>query len=533
LKRNIFKTANDVHKSDLWEKISGSKPRENSRIFLSSRLENIIYQDLRKNVDNGLNEIESLGQEKLNTFSSLLQDTFQAIYSIKPKRADEDKLVSNARFFNKEIIDHLLLSNEYPAFKAICEGRDLPAYEAVKEFAKQIFDKLDELLNAANRAKDNEAKKLLDLLNKLERQQEGLIEQINEKLEQYKNGNLSQEAEKALLKAANNAISKQKQIDNLSTMIAQNIRLSKESFQAAVSSAVSSAKEKAEQAESIISSWGLEGSNPETIKHNTELVRRVQGNDKIRSIAKYLGKYREILDNARKNSYAFGRGDKYDIELGNDYTRAVSSEYAYLAMPETIPLFIQKVQRKGLKQYRKREHIAKGHGDVVICLDESGSTKGEPIAWGKALALTLMEAANRNGQNCAIIRFSGIGEVQPHYFLQNQFTAEDILAFADSFYGGGTEFKGPLLKAVEIIESNGFRNADLLFLTDGDCSIDKKFTDDFKEKRTALNFSVNGIVLDKGTHGSTLSMNDICDRVYRLSEMTKDDLSEELIKRAA
>lgn len=356
---------------------------------------------------------------------------------------------------------------EYPAIKAICEGRDLPAYEAVKEFSEQIFSKLDELLNTTGK----EDKEFLDVLNKLEYRQEDLIKQLLEILEQNKNKVMTKDAEKRFLKAANTSNNYQHQIDNLSNIIVENIRKNKKEIQVIIYHALTAAKVKAEQANSILSAWGFEGTNPETVKHNTELLKKVNSNDKIRSIAKYLGKYREILNNARKNSYAFGIGDKYDITLGNDFTRAVSSEYAYLAMPETVPLFIQKVQRKTLKQYRKRERIAKGYGDAVICLDESSSTKGEPIAWGKAIALTIMEAVNRNEQNCVIIRFSGVDSIQSHYFMQNKFTIEDILTFADSFMGGGTEFKGPLTKAIEIIKDEKFRNADLLFLTDGACPL--------------------------------------------------------------
>jgi len=364
-------------------------------------------------------------------------------------------------------------------------------------------------------------------------QRDELIQSIKEILGRNKDNDLSKEDETRLLRAANTAESKRRQINNLSDIIARNMRGSHQVIQRIISAAVSSAIEKAEQAEAVISSWGLEGSNPDTLKHNAELLNRVKNNEKIRGIAKYLGKYREILSNARKNSFAFGRGDKYDIALGNDFTRAVSSEYAYLALPETVPLFIQKVQRKGLKQYRKRERISKGHGDAVICLDESDSTKGDPIAWGKALALTLMEAAHRNGQNCVIIRYSGIGMVEPHYFLLNKFTTEDVLAFADSFLGGGTEFKGPLMKAAEIIENEGFRSADVVFLTDGECAVDREFADYFRDRRAALNFTVTGIVLDKGVHVSTFSLEKISDIIYKLSEMTQNEAAEALIKKAA
>jgi uncharacterized protein with von Willebrand factor type A (vWA) domain len=123
--------------------------------------------------------------------------------------------------------------------------------------------------------------------------------------------------------------------------------------------------------------------------------------------------------------------------------------------------------------------------------------------------------------------------VHPHYFLRGKFTTDDIFTFADSFMGGGTEFTGPLTKAAEIIENESFRNADVLFLTDGECDVDQEYADLFKEKRTALNFTANAIILDKDVPGSASSLDKLCDRVYRLSGMTADEVAEGLISKAA
>jgi len=246
---------------------------------------------------------------------------------------------------------------------------------------------------------------------------------------------------------------------------------------------------------------------------------------------KYLGKYREILDNTRKTSFTYGRGEKYDIVLGNDFTRAISSEYAYLALPETVPLFIQKVQRKALKQYRKRERVSKGYGDIVICIDESNSMEGDSITWAKAVALVLLEYAAQNNRSCAMVRFaSSDDDLVVHIYKGKQHNIEDMLSFAESFLDGGTDFETPLTKAVELIEREGFENADIMFLTDGECAVSDEFASDFRAKSKQLKFTVTGIVIDTDAPGMTFSLEPFCEKIYRLSEMTEDNIAADIIK---
>ena len=56
----------------------------------------------------------------------------------------------------------------------------------------------------------------------------------------------------------------------------------------------------------------------------------------------------------------YGRGETYALELGNDLSRAIGSEFAMLASPQTLPLFVKKYQQRRLKQYRRREPVYKG-----------------------------------------------------------------------------------------------------------------------------------------------------------------------------
>ena len=472
----------------------------------------MIYDDLRKHVKTGLDEIEADGVLKLNTFPSLIKDIFQSLYSLNPRLNDVDILTTNARRYNAEILNYLMSSNEYTELKLLCEGQELPAYEAVSGFVTCIFDKLDELLNTD----------AIEELNTLEQQQADLKTQLLKAMERSDPNSADD-----ILNMEEHIADNDKKLEQLFRMVSRRIRKNK----GAIQSAIITAKEKAQEASGIIKSWGNGDSSPEAIQQNTELLRRVQSSQKLRDIIKYLGKYREILDSIRKSNFIYGRGDKYDIVLGNDFTRAVSSEYAYLALPETIPLFIQKVQRKTLKQYRKRERIADGHGDIVVCIDESGSMSGEPIAWAKAVALVMLEYVSQNNRSCAMVRFASAKSIVTHVYKPKQYTTEDVFVFAESFLSGGTDFEAPLTQAVKLIEHEGFENADIMFITDGECGISDEFARDFCDKSEQLKFSVFGIVIDTDKPGMVFSLSSFCKKVYRLSEMTGDNIAAAIVAR--
>ena len=97
-----------------------------------------------------------------------------------------------------------------------------------------------------------------------------------------------------------------------------------------------------------------------------------------------------------------------------------------LATPQTQPLFLRKYQRRQIKQYRRREPIYKGAGDIVCCLDESGSTSGELASWGKAVALALLEIAESDGRKFALVHFSGPGSFKTDIFSSGNSTAWKI-----------------------------------------------------------------------------------------------------------
>ena len=200
-----------------------------------------------------------------------------------------------------------------------------------------------------------------------------------------------------------------------------------------------------------------------------------------------------------------------------------------LASPLTAPLFLQKYQRRQIKQYQRREPVYKGMGDIICCLDESGLRKGDPAAWGKAVALTLLEIAADGKRKFALIHFSGSSRCQVDIFRPGEYTAADKMRAEETFLDGGTNFQAPMKKAVQLIKEDGFENADIVFITDGECCLSEDYQDELRQKQVAHQFTVTGVLLDKGRPGMDSSLRPFSQNVYRTSELLGDDIVRELV----
>lgn len=249
----------------------------------------------------------------------------------------------------------------------------------------------------------------------------------------------------------------------------------------------------------------------------------------LKDISKYLVRFREIFAQAKKNSYAYGRGETYSLELGNNLSRALTSELAMLATPETIPLFLRKYQQKQIKQYRRREPIYKGMGDIICCLDESSSTEGEAAAWGKAVAMTLLEIAAESRRRFALIHFAGSSSCQVDIFRPGEYTLEDKLTASETFLGGGTNFERPIREALRLMDTESFEKADMVFITDGECELSDACQQELQSAQATYHFTVTGILLDEGHAGMDFSLKPFCQKIYRTSELTKGEIVSTLI----
>lgn len=525
--KKIYRTIDDVLRSP-WVAMQPAERASvlTDRVLRSTKLEDSIYADLRDG-DEALDAIEQSAGEKLRSFPALSRDVYQSFYSLMPKRREETELSTEARTFNANILDHITGSEDYPTLKNICEGRELPAYEAAAEFISRTAGELDRLLGRLGGEKS--ALQTLEKLELAQQQAQNNLAALLERMRKSKGQNAA--LEQAVLAAASSAESKRRQVEAVGKLVDAAAAKNKEAVRALVQQAVSSATEKAKEVQGVLSAWGNDTGSMEKNAVNTELLSLVRQSKELRDISQYLGRFRDIFAQGKHNGYAYGRGEKYSLELGRDLSRAITSELAMLAAPETAPLFLQKYQRRQLKQYRRREPIYKGAGDMICCLDESGSTCGDAAAWGKAVALTLLETAADGGRKFALVHFSGTGSIQTNLFLPRQYGVEDKLCAAETFLGGGTDFETPLREAVRLMDAEGFENADVVFITDGICNLPEDYLETLRAEQAKRRFTVTGVLLDSGSPGMEFSLKAFCRNLYRTSELLGDEIVRELVKK--
>lgn len=526
MKKAAYYTLDDVLHSP-WAKLL-SQPEaqapQTDRVLRSTKLEDSIYTDLRSG-DSSLEMMEQIASEKLPSFPALSRDVFQSFYSLLPRRTDAEQLTAAARKFNMPILEHVVQSEDFPSLKAVCEGRELPAYEAAAEFTGRLFEDLDQLLRDLCGEKG-----AVNTLSRLEHAQKEAAEKLASVLKELQQaGTDTGSLEQLAVSAANTAESKRRQTEAVGKLIDAAAAHNDPGISEMVASSIRHAAEKAQETSEILASWSDEPGNMGCTPANADLLKRVRSSGELLQISRSLGRFREILARARHNGYAYGRGETYTLELGNNLSRALTSELALLAAPETIPLFLRKYQQRQIKQYRRREPIRQGMGDIICCLDESYSTKGEAAAWGKAVALTLLDIASESGRRFALIHFSGADCFQTDLFLPGAYSIEDKLQVAEVFLDGGTNFATPIAEALRLMEEEGFERADIVMITDGECIMPDEMLERLQKEQAARRFTVTGILLDTSTPGMAFSLEPFCEKVYRTSELVGDQIVQQIL----
>ena len=260
------------------------------RILRSTRLEDSIYADLRKG-DEALTQMEQDAAKKLRSFPALSRDIYQSFYSLTPKRIEDSALSVQARKFNTPILDHITQSENFPTLKSVCEGRELPAYEASSEFISQTANELDDLLSGIGGEKNslNPLEKLEDAATQSQKELAELLEAMQRCKEP------DAQLERQMVAAANKVESKQRQIAAVEKMVDTNTAKNRDAISGIIAQAIRAAAEKAEEVQNIIAAWGDDPGNLERNEVNTSLLETVRKSSVLKNVAKYLGRFREIF----------------------------------------------------------------------------------------------------------------------------------------------------------------------------------------------------------------------------------------------
>ena len=521
---NRFRSIDEVLSSDFAVSVNYSKERgKTDRVLKSTRIEQSIYEDLIGDCED-LSSYEKEGKTKLKTFGSLVNDVFQSVYGIVPRYTDEENMSSLSKSFNKGILEKVMSDDTYAAVKSVCEGKELPAIGATEEFTAKLLENLDDIMRKTTGGNGK-----VNALEEMENTKKELLSQILELIKKRESLPRTQRdaIDRKIVNRANSFLSKTEQIQMYSSLIENGMKQNGASIKRAVAVSLSSALERANGVKNAVMAWGSGDARVSKNPLNTEVLKRTAKSAKLIYIANFLGRYTEMLNSKRMAGYTYGRGEKYDIEYGNNISKALTSEIALLSCKELVPLFMKKYQNKTLKQYRKREPEYKGKGDVIVCLDESNSTFGENNAYGMALAMVLYRICKLRNTNFALIHFSSDTKVD--YFPKNEeVPTEKILNCAETFLGGGTDFEKPLKEVFNLAENGMTDKPDIVFIKDGVCEISDNFASLFDKFKADTGAKLTGILLNSGKC-SEFSLQRFADKVYRTSELLKDEIVDDVI----
>jgi uncharacterized protein with von Willebrand factor type A (vWA) domain len=177
---------------------------------------------------------------------------------------------------------------------------------------------------------------------------------------------------------------------------------------------------------------------------------------------------------------AASKSDLIGVCESDDISNALPSEFALLADPTTESVFYKKFAEKKLQtfEYRGRtqeiieETFENKHqkanegkkGPFIICVDTSGSMHGTPETVAKMLCFAILKIAIRENRKCYLISFSTSIETLDLTDLKN--SLDKIIQFLSMSFYGGTDASPAMQESLRVLETNDYKKADVLMISD-------------------------------------------------------------------
>ncbi len=177
-------------------------------------------------------------------------------------------------------------------------------------------------------------------------------------------------------------------------------------------------------------------------------------------------------------------------------------------------------------------------------LDGSGSMNGKRELWSKAVALSLLDVARKQGRRTKALVFSGAEADLASFDLTGKgrlsgrrpVNLGEVVRLAECFPGGGTDFEKPLKAALEAVRTTPLRGADIVFITDGEATVSDAFAEELRKEKRRRDFGIFAMLVDDPSRNapvdrSTVSraareLGKVADRLTTISELTSKSARE-------
>lgn len=258
---------------------------------------------------------------------------------------------------------------------------------------------------------------------------------------------------------------------------------------------------------------GSEGGRTDTAKV-AETFRRVRNNSTLRRITQLAGRYRRVAQAKQRQKVRHGYDDVVGVVQDNDVGRLLPVELAKLDDPD---LELDTLRRLAERQTLCRDYrgvAPKGKGPIVVCVDESGSMRGEPVCQAKAFALAMAWVAKHQNRWCCLVGYSGGREGTLCVLPPGRWDQAKLLDWLTHFYDGGTTMDVPLAELPNaywsgLMGSGAKRGAtDVCILSDAVVSVPKPMEEDFLRWKKAEGVKVHTVIIGHRSAGDLARVSD-------------------------
>ncbi|TNF31301.1 MAG: VWA domain-containing protein, partial [Deltaproteobacteria bacterium] len=242
----------------------------------------------------------------------------------------------------------------------------------------------------------------------------------------------------------------------------------------------------------------------------------------LRDIADRLGRL-AASERAARGVERGGRQAVVGVTIGGELADVLPCELALLADPDSEDLFYARLTERRLLSFELTGDAggatvrARRPGAVIACVDTSGSMRGGPEAVAKAALLAVARRVLGQGRRMTVLLFGGRGAMTELDLSPSRLDLGALFALLMTSYYGGTDFDGPVERALTLRETgSGMRDADLLLVTDGLCQLGRAARSRLDVARARDDLEVVTVVVG----GYTERVAAFSDLVWPLSEET-------------
>lgn len=448
------------------------------------------------------------GEKMLTGFTNLIGDTWYSFYSKEPILKGNAQQVDEAQY---EFIANLLKNDEYIQWHQLTKGDELLSVLTAISMADQFIKRLKN---------DHQHSKNAQKQKSTERTKEFAKKRIQE-LQQQMNSASSESMKKAYKQQQKMYEHSLKNAQQQSTTIEQQVKnqlieISKQSL----GQIIQENKQKISNTKKAIVTVGtMDGKKIEHVplRDQFELAEKIGTHKELQTIADLVGRFKRIAMKKQKTKQKHTM-ERKNIAIGQEVSRLLPTELANYVMGHSKQDFLRRFSESQAFVFDTKGKDRKGKGPIIICMDESSSMTSIKEQ-SKAFCIALLTIAKKQKRDFAIVPFaSKVGEVK--IFAKGQASTQDLLAFSNSFLGGGTNYEQPLRESLNILLQSEFNEADILFVTDGSSFLPTRFIEEFNATKKKKQFECTSVVLTNLFNAVDVNLvKKFSDRVIEVGEL--------------